>query len=77
MSERQVRITHKPSREIIAEGPVGWGVTPFEGNWYVGRRYLRTGGFRSSWIPGFCPYKFLYHWLDFRAPDGTVSKRLG
>ncbi len=72
-----VRITHEPSGTVIAEGPRGWGVTPFEGNYYVRRKYLRAGRFASSWLPGLCPYKFLYVWLDFTPPDGVRVPRLG
>ena len=32
---------------------------------YIGRRYLKTTGFRLNYIPGLCIYKFLYVWLDF------------
>lgn len=62
---RRIRITHKPSGEVIAEGPLGWGITPFEGNYYIRRRYLKTGGFKVNFLPGLCVYKFLYVWLDF------------
>ena len=84
MAKRTVRITHKPSGTLIAEGPVGWGITPFEGNYYIGRKYLKTSGFKANYVPGLCIYKFLYVWLDFK-PDtrngnggnGAVSKFLG
>lgn len=75
---RIVRITHRPSGEVIAEGPVGlWGITPFEGNLYIRRRYLKTGHFRLNWIPGLCIYKFLYVWLDLRLPDGRRELSIG
>jgi len=77
MSKKQIRITHRPSGEVLAEGPVGWGITPFEGNWYISGKHLRTGGFRTTAFPGLCPYKFIYLWMDFRAQDGSVSKHLG
>lgn len=51
-------------------------MTPFEGNWYISRKYLRTDGFRHSAVPGLCPYKFIYLWLHFRTRTGTVSKYL-
>ena len=44
----QIRITHTPSGKVIAEGPLGWGITPFEGSYYIQRRYLKTGGFRVA-----------------------------
>jgi len=72
-----VRITHFPTDSLLAEGPLGWGITPFEGNYYVARKWLRTDGFRSSWLPGLCVYKFLYVWMDWEAPDGERSRMLG
>ena len=77
MGKRHVRISHVPTGELIAEGPVGWWITPFEGNWYISGKHLRTGGFTNTAVPGLCPYKFIYLWLDFRSSTGTVSRRLG
>ena len=48
MPKKFVRITHLPSGEVIAEGPVGWGITPFEGNWYISKKHLRTDGFSDE-----------------------------
>lgn len=73
---REVSIEHLPSGTLIAEGPLGWGITPFEGNYYVARRYLRQGSFRTTWVPGLCVYKFLYVWLDFLPPAGEPSRFL-
>lgn len=74
----QIRITHQMSGEVIAEGPTGlFGITGFEGNYYIRRRYLRTKGFHVNWIPGLCIYKFLYVGLDFVARDGTKERGLG
>jgi len=75
--KKTIRITHRPSGELLAEGPVGWGITPFEGNWYIGGAHLRTEGFRLNGMPGLCPYKFIYLWMDFRASDGKESRSLG
>ena len=72
-----VRIVHEPSQTLIAEGPVGWGITPFEGNLYVRRRYLRTTGLKVNFVPGLCVYKFLYVWLDLRLSDGDKVASLG
>jgi hypothetical protein len=75
---RSIRIIHRSNGELIAEGPVGlWGITPFEGNFYISRKCLKTGGFRPNWIPGFCIYKFLYVWLDLRLQDGTREPSAG
>lgn len=73
-----VRILHQRTAELIAEGPVGlFGITPFEGNYYIARRYLKTNRFATSWIAGLCPYKGLYVWLRFIAADGTRDAMLG
>jgi len=75
---RQIRITHRRTGELIAQGPVGlWGIAPFEGNLYIRRKYLKTDGFRPNWIPGLCIYKFLYVYLDLRLADGSKEPSLG
>ncbi len=73
---KQLRIIHKPSGEIIAEGPLGWGITSFEGNYYIRRKYLRTAGFKVNYLPGLCIYKFFYVWLTF-SWHGGISRNLG
>ncbi|MDH3589508.1 MAG: hypothetical protein OEQ74_08900 [Gammaproteobacteria bacterium] len=77
MSRKCVRIVHAKSGSVIAEGPAGWAITPFEGNFYIRHKNLVTRQFRVNYVPGLCFYKFLYVWLDFVAPDGTVTKNLG
>jgi hypothetical protein len=77
MAKRWLKIIHKKSQTTIAEGPVGWGITSFEGNYYIASKYLKTAGFKVNFLPGFCPYKFLYVWLDFEAPSGEIHKNLG
>ena len=72
-----MKIVHRNTGEVIAEGPRGWAITPFEGNYYISRKALRTDGFKVNYLPGLCIYKFLYVWLDFHSKDGTVSKSLG
>jgi uncharacterized protein (DUF427 family) len=72
-----VRITHAPTGPVIAEGPLGWGVTPFEGNYYIRKKHLKTDRFRRTFAIGFCPYKFLYVWLDLVPPDGLPVRALG
>jgi uncharacterized protein (DUF427 family) len=75
--QRQIRITHRSSGLVIAEGPTGWGIMPFEGNFYIRRKYLRTNALASSWIPGLCPYKGLYVWLDLRVAGNKRDAGLG
>lgn len=65
-----VRIKHRPSGTVIADGPVGWGITPFEGNYYIRKRHLKTDGFKVNFLPGLCIYKFLYVWLDLHLGEG-------
>jgi len=72
-----IRITHNETKEILAEGRIGWGITPFEGNYYISNKNLITKGFKTSYLPGICPYKFLYLWLNFHRDDGKVDKMLG
>ena len=43
-TKKYVRISHRASQTTLAEGPVGWGITPFEGNYYISRKYRRTEG---------------------------------
>ena len=76
MAKRDIRITHRSSGLVLAEGPAGWGITRFEGNLYIRRKYLRTRALVPSWIPGLCPYKGLYVWLDLRVPGGESEPGL-
>ena len=69
-ARRSVRLTHRPTGTVIAEGPVGWGITPFEQGYYVRRRYL-AARFKPSYAPGLCPYKGLYQWLSLATGDGS------
>lgn len=60
MSKTRVRITHRPTGTVLADGPLGCGITPFEGNLYIRRKFLLTDGFRVNFLPGLCIHKFLY-----------------
>jgi uncharacterized protein (DUF427 family) len=77
MKHKHIRITHVKSGILIADGRKGWAMTPFEGNFYIHKKSLVTDGFQINYIPGLCIYKFLYIWLDFKLPDGTLLKNLG
>jgi hypothetical protein len=72
-----VRVRIKSTDAVIADGPLGWGITPFEGNFYIRKKYLQTDSFRVNYIPGICIYKFFYVWLDFHLPDGGKISSLG
>ena len=72
-----MKIYHRQTNELIAEGRRGWAITPFEGNFYISGKSLRTNGFRLNFIPGLCIYKFVYVWLDFHSTNGEVIRNLG
>ena len=74
---KSVRITHRSTGMLLAEGPLGWGITPFEGNYYISTRYLRTARFKVKFLPGLCIYKFFYVWLDLVLEGGAKEKNLG
>ncbi len=74
---KNVRIRHRDTGLLLADGPLGWGITPFEGNLYVARKYLRTDRFRVNYVPGLCIYKFLYVWMDLHLDHGKLVRNLG
>ena len=76
-ASRRLRIVHRQTGTLVAEGAIGWEITPFEGNYYIGSRALREGKFTPTFIPGFCIYKFLYTWLNFELPNGNRERNLG
>ncbi len=73
---KYLRIRHKDTGTVLAEGPVGWGITPFEGNLYIARKYLKTDRFRVNYAPGLCIYKFLYVWMDLHLDQGQRVRNL-
>jgi len=73
---KHVRIRHKGTGMLLAEGPLGWGITPFEGNFYIARKYLSTDRFRTNYVPGLCIYKFLYVWMNLQLNDGRRVQNL-
>ena len=77
MSGKHIRIMHRDSGQVLAEGPLGWGITPFEGNFYIQKKYLKTEGFKPNFLPGLCIFKFFYVWLDLKLDDGTKLASLG
>jgi hypothetical protein len=77
-SGTHIRITHIPSGEVIAEGPLGmWGITPFEGNYYIRRKFVVTRNLVPNGVPGICFYKFFYVWLDLRLPKREGERFFG
>lgn len=71
-----IRIRHKASGLLLADGPRGWGITPFEGNFYIARKYLKTDRFRANYLPGHCIYKFLYVWMNLHVDQDTRIRNL-
>jgi hypothetical protein len=47
---KNLRIRHRDTGTLLAEGPLGWGITPFEGNLYIARKYLKTDRFRVNYL---------------------------
>ena len=73
---KRVQITHRTSGEILADGPLCWGITPFEGNFYIARKHLKTDRFRANFLPGLCIYKFVYVWMDLKLDRGEQIRNL-
>lgn len=71
-----VRITHSETGTVLADGPLGWGITPFEGNLYIRRKFLKTDRLRVNYLPGLCVYKFLYVWMDMHLQNGRRVRNL-
>lgn len=57
-TSRRLRIVHRQTGTLVAEGAIGWEITPFEGNYYIGSRALREGRFTPTFIPGVCITSF-------------------
>lgn len=76
MPKKFISIIHKSSKTKLAEGHKGWGITSFEGNYYISRKHLLTDGFKINFIPGFCPYKFFYFWMDLNIENGNRIKNI-
>jgi uncharacterized protein (DUF427 family) len=71
-----IRIRHTPSGTILAEGAKGWDIMMFEGNFYIRKSCLRTEAFHLNFIPGICPYKGIYFWMDLRPGGQAVVKSI-
>lgn len=71
-----VRITHHNSGTVLADGPIGWDITPFEGNFYIRRKFLKSDQFRVNFLPGLCIYKFVYVWMDLHLAEGGRVRNL-
>ncbi len=72
-----LRISHKKTSTFLAEGPVGSRITPFEGNLYIARNYLRTDRFHLNFKVGMCIYKFLYVCMDLHLDGDRRIRNLG
>lgn len=72
-AKKHITIRHKATGTVLAQGPRGWGIAPFEGNYYVQGKYLAREHFQHSAFPGICPYKGIYHWVNVTLPDGQTE----
>ncbi len=73
---KYVRIQHKGTGMLLEEGPLGWGITMFEGKFYIAKKYLKTDRFRTNYLPGLCIYKFLCAWMNLQINDGRRVQTL-
>ena len=73
---KTVKIVHRESDTLLAEGPLGWGIMPFEGNFYISKKFLQTDRFRVNYLPGLCVYKFLYVWMDLKLDHDNHIRNL-
>ena len=71
-----IRIMHRPSGTLLAEGKSGWDITAFEGNYYIRKKCLSGDYFALTAIPGICVYKFFYLWMDIVIEDHPRARFL-
>lgn len=74
MVKRHIKIIHKATGIVLAEGPLGWKITQFEGNYYVEDQCLNNHVFKVNFLPGICFYKFFYVWVDLVIDGKTQIK---
>ncbi len=74
--QHRLRITHRDSGLMLADGPAGWGMMAFESAYYIRAKHMRTDRLRVNFLPGLCVYKFLYVWMDLHLPDGGRERSL-
>lgn len=63
-TRRTVQIRDRRTGNVLAEGQRGWDITPLQGNLYLRSSCVRKELFRPNYVPGLCPYKGLYVWMD-------------
>ncbi len=67
MSMKHVRIRHMGTGMLLAVGPLGWVMTPFVGNFYIDRKYLKPTAFERITCLTFASLKeALYDVIDDR-----------
>ncbi|TXM70712.1 hypothetical protein [Methylobacterium sp. WL120] len=72
-----MKVVHRGSGTVLAEGPSGWGMSRFGGGIHIRRRHLVGGTFSLGIVPGLCVYRGLYLSLDYMPPDGPIERGLG
>jgi hypothetical protein len=66
------------SHRLAISGRTAWlGDHTLRGQLLHSKKYLRRGVFKPNFIPGICPYKFLYVWMDLSIEEGGREKNLG
>jgi uncharacterized protein (DUF427 family) len=74
---RTVRVVHKETNTLIAEGIMGKGITVLEENVYIRKKLIKSGVFKPTYKPGLCSYKGVYVWMDFVFDSGEKAKKMG
>jgi uncharacterized protein (DUF427 family) len=71
---QHIKIIHKASQTLLAEGELGREIAQIEGNYYCQRSCVNLDCFKTNFIPGICIYKFIYVWNDLII-NGVREKR--
>ena len=77
MAKKYVRVTHLPADTGLEEGPLGWGITPFEGNLCIRRSHLLTDKAQGEPRPGLLPLQVPPRLRGLKLSDDDVSRNLG
>ena len=76
MKNTQMRIRLRETGTLLPEGPLGWGITPFEVDLYISKKYPKTNRFRANLLTGLRIYKFLYVWSALHLEQGQRVRNL-
>ena len=72
MTVKNFQLIYIPTETLIAEGPFS-ALKKLEGNYYIKEKHVVKGRVKTSYIPGLCPYKFIYVWMNLIVEDRKIS----